>query len=51
MENNKDLTVSAAWGWLGLIGLEIGLVFYKVLLAMVTWNLYVADYSFTIGYW
>jgi hypothetical protein len=51
MEKKKDLTGTEALGWLVLVLLQFGSMFYKILLGMVTWNLYLADYTFTVGYW
>lgn len=50
-EKEVEVKVAEALGWLSLIGFHIASAFYKVLLSMLVWNWFIADYSFTIGYW
>lgn len=51
MTKKNEIPEAEVWGWFTLSMLQLGLIFYKVLLGMVTWNLFIAEHAFTVGYW
>lgn len=51
MENKKEVSLAEFIGTLSVLGLAIGLVFFRVYLLVIVWNWFIADKLFDISYW
>lgn len=53
MEKKTEVyqTETEILGLFGLVALQFGSIFYKIFLAMLTWNMFVSDFTITMGYW